>query len=226
MRVLFVAAISIVVGDVVLMTQASAVSCVPPAATMSSADVAGYVNNPESLLDGSPDGGGKLASIVRKIATSDSSSLAAIGKAIAVANGDQAKSIGAGLGQAATMCKQKNPEIVAEIQETILASQKRDVLASYQAVVQDTVTTAVGERDPSLPDPSTLITEGNPGGGTFRPIATQGVSVADPSRSFSLGSGSVSISGSRTTTTPTATTPALTTLNATSPAVLSTSPSR
>lgn len=218
MRVSLIAATTIFMAQTVVTTEVKAASCVPPSAAMSSADISRFLSDPASLLDGSPDGGGKLASIVRRIASSDSSSLAAIGKAIAAANGDQAQSIGAGLGQAATMCKQKNPEVVAEIQEAILASEKRDVLASYQAVVQDTVTTAVGERDPSLPDPSTLLTEGNPGGGTFRSVATPGVSVADPSRNFSPGSGPVSVSSSRTTT--------FTTLSATSPALLSTSPSR
>lgn len=201
------------IGQGLFAASVGAAPCVPPSALASSAEVTGVLDNPASLLDGSPEGGGKLASMVRRLATSDVASLAAIGKALSLANPEQAQSIGAGLGQAATMCRQKNPDVVAQIQETIVAADKRDALASYQAVVQDTLTTAT-TNDPSLPDPSTLLTEGNPGGGTFRPISSNAMGGADPSRSLSTTGSSVSISGRSTTTT------------ATSPALLSASPAR
>lgn len=170
--------------------QESGTACVARGAGASSIEIAGFKSDPSMLLEASPNGGGILASAIRKLAISDASTLTLISKIISSANPDQSRSIGAGLGQAAILCRAKHPEIATEIQEMIIRADRRDVLASFQAVVGDTLTAAIANFNANEVDNSRFITETLPGGAPFRATATQraGGVASSPTQLFLIPS--------------------------------------
>jgi hypothetical protein len=181
-------------------------SCVPRGVGASSTEIAGFKSDPASLLADSPSGGGVLASAIRRIATSDSTTLDQIAKIISTANLDQSRSIGAGLGQAAILCRAKHADVATEIQEMIVKADRREVLASFQAVVGDTLTAAINNSNNDV-DNSSLITETLPGGAPYRGTGAQprgGVASSSPTQLFlvpSASSGASSFSLLRSSTT-------------------------
>lgn len=84
-----------------------------------------------------------MASEIRNLVTTDPSLVDSMLSLVASANADQRRAIGAGLGQAASICTRPEPQIARQIQESLLKIANPDVVLAFQAVVGDQ-TAAVG----------------------------------------------------------------------------------
>jgi hypothetical protein len=118
-------------------------ACVSAAAALPAAAVDGARANPAGLLTRFPNGEGAMASEIRNLVTTDPSLVDSMLSLVANANADQRRAIGAGLGQAASICTRPEPQIARQIQESLLKLANPDVVLAFQAVVGDQ-TAAVG----------------------------------------------------------------------------------
>ena len=84
-----------------------------------------------------------MASEIRNLVTTDPSLVDSMLSLVASANEPQRRAIGAGLGQAASICTRPEPQIARQIQESLLKIGNKDVVLAFQAVVGDQ-TAAVG----------------------------------------------------------------------------------
>jgi len=118
-------------------------ACISAAAAVPAAAVDGARANPAGLLARFPNGEGALASEIRNLVTTDPSLVDSMLALVGSANADQRRAIGAGLGQAASICARPEPQIARQIQESLLKIANPDVVLAFQAVVGDQ-TAAVG----------------------------------------------------------------------------------
>ncbi len=138
--------------------------CIPPARQVSKEALKGFTDNPSSLLSQS---GGKLAASVRNLAVTSPAAVDAMPGLMAGATAEQAGAIGSGLGQASLVCRRTAPDMALAIQKNIVGSNKQEVIAAYEAVVQEEVTTAVSP-GATAPDTSYAVSgDSNQGGGPF-----------------------------------------------------------
>jgi hypothetical protein len=109
-------------------------ACLDPGQQLPADAVNAFNNNPTSLLQQFPDGGNAMASRIRDLAASDTGTLLFISQLAGSANAAQKAAIGAGLGQAATMCGGIDRSHGNLIQQAVVQTGDRAVVTAYAGV--------------------------------------------------------------------------------------------
>ncbi|MEM1352811.1 MAG: hypothetical protein AAGF27_10725 [Pseudomonadota bacterium] len=118
-------------------------SCLADGAGASQAAIDAFFGNPASLLQENPLGGLSLSNDVRSLATTNVDTVPVILALEATATLRQARAIGAGLARAATLCVATNPDLAAEIQLAVAASDNEALVTAFLTGAGDEDTAAV-----------------------------------------------------------------------------------
>lgn len=174
---------------------ALAAGCVPERTALAPSVLAGYRSNPADLLRDSGRSVGTASSRVRNAVASDSEMLGALGPAIKSAVGDDARSIGLGLGSAAQICARGLPAVAQSIQRAVEESGNPAVQQAFASVIGDQPVLSTGASGAG----GFASGSGTLGGGPHRPTET-------PTYGFSSGSPQVPsggfLSGGSSSSTP------------------------
>ncbi|WP_420103469.1 hypothetical protein [Bosea sp. (in: a-proteobacteria)] len=112
---------------------------------MTAERAAAFLNQPAALLGQASNIGGSLAAAIRDFAITRPETLSGVPALANDASADQLRAIGAGLGTAAAMCALSQPNTALRIQETVLATNKPEVVNAYTSIVGDVATEAIPE---------------------------------------------------------------------------------
>lgn len=124
-----------------------AAACFESPAALASSEVADFQSNPDVILASNTSGGGDLARAVRFMVGTESDTVSALIKLAESASPEQIASIGAGLGQAASICELEYPEISLQIQEAVAASGLPALVSAFNSAVGGEVTAALGDTE-------------------------------------------------------------------------------
>jgi hypothetical protein len=126
--------------------QASQAACYGPGQQLPTQVVSQFINDPRKLLTQFPSGGPQMISLIRDLVASDPGALTLIINLNAKANAEQIQAIGAGLGQAALVCRQTAPAFANEIQQMTITADNRPLTQAFSAVMGDLF---LGSADPA-----------------------------------------------------------------------------
>ena len=99
--------------------------------------VSQFVNDPGKLLTQFPSGGSQMISLIRDLVASDPGVLPLIINLNAKANTEQVQAMGAGLGQAALVCRRTAQAFSNEIQRMTITADNRPLIQAFSAVMGD-----------------------------------------------------------------------------------------
>jgi hypothetical protein len=124
--------------------QAVTSGCFVAPARMSDSDIAAFLTKPDSLVANFPIAGLAMATQVRGLAGSSTSTLDPIFNVIPQSSKDQKAAIGAGLARAARSCQAATPDYAQLIQQKVASLNDSDVTAAFTAALDDVQTASLG----------------------------------------------------------------------------------
>jgi hypothetical protein len=119
-------------------------TCFPGGPTRDATVISSFLANPASLLAQHPEGGPRLASEVRDILASDTAAVGALIGLVNTASPSQQNSIGAGLGQGASLCARIDPQVALQIQQSVASSNNPTFIAAFVGGSNPIDTAAIG----------------------------------------------------------------------------------
>lgn len=156
-------ALSLGVSVFAFSSSAMAASCLSGNAQLPASESSAFQKDPSSLLKANPASGLTLTNAVRALAGSDSANLTKLIELAEKGTSAQKSAIGAGLGRAASACKNVDPNYALELQKAVLGTGDLDVMIAYRAASSDNSTAALGGGGGG--GEPTIITPGGGAGG-------------------------------------------------------------
>lgn len=99
--------------------------------------VSQFINDPGKLLTQFPNGGPQMISLIRDLVASEPGTLPLIINLNGKANTEQVQALGAGLGQAALVCKRTAQAFSNEIQQMTVAANNKPLTQAFSGVMGD-----------------------------------------------------------------------------------------
>jgi hypothetical protein len=122
---------------VVLDAGAAQAACYGAGEQLPGQAVSQFVNDPSRLLTQFPSGGPQMISLIRDLVASDPGTLPLILNLNGKANAEQVQAFGAGLGQAALVCKRTSQAFSDEIQQMTVATNNQPLTQAFSGVMGD-----------------------------------------------------------------------------------------
>lgn len=137
LRVLTAAAFAapLVSGSIVGAVSPAAAAVYTPQQALPAPTVQQFLANPSGLLTQFPNGGPDLTKMVRDLAASNPQTLSALIGLLRGATPEQASAIGTGLGQAAELAVNTDPDYATEIQTAVVTASNDSAMVAFSAVV-------------------------------------------------------------------------------------------
>jgi len=137
LRAVAVAALAapLVAGSIAGSVSPAAAAVYTPQQALPAPTIQQFLANPSGLLTQFPNGGPDLAKMVRDLAASNPQTLSALIGLLRGATPEQASAIGAGLGQAAELAVNTDPDYATEIQTAVVTASNDSAMVAFSAVV-------------------------------------------------------------------------------------------
>ena len=166
--------------------------------------LAQFIANPGQLQSRYPTGGARMISMVRDLVASDPAMLPRVLDLSASSNADQINAIGAGLGQAASVCSRGDPAFANEIQQMVAAVNVQPLAVTFAAVVgnspapaargvrsgADTGNASSSTVSPGVTNPANPVT-GQPGNPFIAPPGSPVTAGLNPSGTTPVGANTI-----------------------------------
>jgi hypothetical protein len=125
----------LVAGSILGSVSPAAAAVYSPQQALPAPTIQQFLANPSGLLTQFPNGGPDLAKMVRDLAASDPQTLSALIGLLRGATPEQASAIGTGLGQAAELAVNTDPDYATEIQTAVVTAANDSAVVAFSAVV-------------------------------------------------------------------------------------------
>jgi hypothetical protein len=125
----------LVAGSILGSVSPAAAAVYSPQQALPGPTIQQFLANPSGLLSQFPNGGPDLAKMVRDLAASDPQTLSALIGLLRGATPEQASAIGTGLGQAAELAVNTDPDYATEIQTAVVTASNDSAMVAFSAVV-------------------------------------------------------------------------------------------
>jgi hypothetical protein len=117
--------------------QATQAACYGAGEQLPGQVVSQFINDPGRLLTQFPNGGPQMISLIRDLVASDPGTLPLVINLNGKANAEQVQALGAGLGQAALVCKRTAQAFSNEIQQMTVAANNQPLIQAFSGVMGD-----------------------------------------------------------------------------------------